>query len=160
MSGEFGRIDLIRKAKFQEFMSRVDDMCAPISQSSHSEIVPASPLSVVVILVEWMRSGLTGPYIPVQGGGNRLSSRESGNLRIPAVPASSAVHVGSDGRDIFDYSGFLPGFELEIVCLCMTALKLCREVNSHKDDSIHDAVGYLGLLAEIEASQGKVNPAS
>ena len=46
------------------------------------------------------------------------------------------------------------------VCLCMTALKLCREVNSHKDDSIHDAVGYLGLLAEIEASQGKVNPAS
>lgn len=37
------------------------------------------------------------------------------------------------------------------VALCMTGLKLCREANSHKEDSIDDAVGYLGLLAELES---------
>lgn len=36
------------------------------------------------------------------------------------------------------------------VCLCMTALKLCREANAPKMDNRLDAIGYLALLEEIE----------
>lgn len=38
------------------------------------------------------------------------------------------------------------------VCLCMAALKLCREANKHKHDNLVDIVGYIALLAELEQS--------
>lgn len=41
------------------------------------------------------------------------------------------------------------------VALCMMGLKMCREANGHKEDSIDDLVGYAGLLAELEATNNK-----
>ncbi len=38
------------------------------------------------------------------------------------------------------------------VALCMVGLKICREANAHKHDSLVDICGYTGLLAEIEAA--------
>lgn len=40
------------------------------------------------------------------------------------------------------------------VALCMVGLKVCREANGHKHDSLVDICGYTGLLAEIEAGGG------
>jgi hypothetical protein len=37
------------------------------------------------------------------------------------------------------------------VCLCMIGLKVCREANGHKHDSLVDICGYTGLLAQLEA---------
>lgn len=37
----------------------------------------------------------------------------------------------------------------EQVCLCMVGLKICREANGHKRDSLVDICGYTGLLEEM-----------
>jgi hypothetical protein len=39
------------------------------------------------------------------------------------------------------------------VALCMIGLKVCREANGHKHDSLVDICGYAGLLAEMEATK-------
>ena len=39
------------------------------------------------------------------------------------------------------------------VALCMVGLKICREANAHKHDSLVDICGYTGLLAEMEAAR-------
>lgn len=39
------------------------------------------------------------------------------------------------------------------VALCMVGLKICREANGHKHDSLVDICGYTGLLAEMEAAK-------
>jgi hypothetical protein len=44
------------------------------------------------------------------------------------------------------------------VCLCMTALQLCREANAPKQDNRLDAVGYLALLEELESHQPASQP--
>ena len=36
------------------------------------------------------------------------------------------------------------------VAICMALLKLAREANRHKGDNLLDAVGYLGLAADVE----------
>jgi hypothetical protein len=38
------------------------------------------------------------------------------------------------------------------VALCMVGLKICREANAHKHDSLVDICGYTGLIAEMEAA--------
>lgn len=39
------------------------------------------------------------------------------------------------------------------IALCMIALKMCREVNSHKHDNLVDIMGYTGLLAELHGGE-------
>jgi hypothetical protein len=41
------------------------------------------------------------------------------------------------------------------VALCMIALKVCREANSHSHDNLVDIGGYTGLLAELAEGGGK-----
>lgn len=42
----------------------------------------------------------------------------------------------------------------ERVALCMTALKISREVNRHGRDNLVDAAGYIGTIELIEARRG------
>jgi hypothetical protein len=44
------------------------------------------------------------------------------------------------------------------VALCMVGLKICREANAHKHDSLVDICGYTGLIAEMEAAPASSNP--
>lgn len=37
----------------------------------------------------------------------------------------------------------------EQACLCMTWVKICREVNLHKMDNLVDIAGYTGLIERI-----------
>ena len=41
-------VDFIRKAQFKKFMSGIQDMRTPVTEGTHSEIVPTSPVSLMV----------------------------------------------------------------------------------------------------------------
>ena len=122
MSTQFGRIDFIGKAKIQELMCGIHDMCSPVTQGSHSEIVPAAPLPVVIVLVEFMWSGLRRPKIPIHSRRNGLSRREFIDIGIPTMPSSTAIHMRGHSSHILDDSGVHPGFKLEIIRFGVTLI--------------------------------------
>lgn len=79
---------------------------------------------------------------------DRAYSLISGNRR----DAYGDVH-SSFARIALTWSGVLGvTVTAQQVALCMIALKLCREANRHKQDSIDDMCGYAGLLAELAAA--------
>ena len=45
------RVYFRRQAEFQKFVSSINDVSTPIAQCAHTEIVPATPLSQMVIMV-------------------------------------------------------------------------------------------------------------
>ncbi len=96
-------------------MCRIDDVGTPVAKCTHSEIVPAAPLSHVEVLVVVVVRNGRKPGIPVQRTWNRFFIGKFGNFRIPPVPATRIVHVGCDFCDIFDDPGFFPCLKLEII---------------------------------------------
>ncbi len=115
MAAQPNWIDLFRQSEFQELMRRVKNVGTPVSQCSHTEIVPATPLAVVEIFVVIMMIACHQPGIPVQCFGYRFCCGEFFDIRIPAVPAARVVHVCRDSSDILDDACFLPRFELKVV---------------------------------------------
>ena len=96
-------------------MCRIQDMCPPVTQRTHTEVIPATPLSHMVIMVIIMMLHYTQPGIPVHCLRNRLTHRHMFDIRIPSVPAAGRVHMRCYGCYIFYKSGFFPGFELVII---------------------------------------------
>lgn len=96
-------------------MGGIQNVSTPVAEGAHAEIVPAAPLSVDVVLVVIVETGRHQPGVPVERLRDRLSRRETFDVRIPAVPATRRVHVGGDRRNVLDDSGVFPCLELEII---------------------------------------------
>ena len=110
-------------------MKSIHNMCPPISQSTIAEVIPATPLPVVIVLMIIMMLGSHQPGIPVHRFGNGLSFGESGHIGIPTMPAALAVHVSSNFGNVFNDTGFYPGLKLIIIILTVALIShLCSHI--------------------------------
>ena len=114
------------QAQFEKLVCRIQNVSAPVSQSSHTEVIPTTPLSVYIILVVFVERLCHQPGIPIEGFRHRHRIGHMGNIGIPPVPTTGAVHVGGNGRYIFDDSGLCPCLELEIVGFGMSLVSHLR----------------------------------
>src|SRR5690606_14163189 len=64
VAAEQQRVHLFRQSQIEKLMCRVDDMCTPVAQCSHPEIVPAAPLPVVEVLVVVVMVARHQPEVP------------------------------------------------------------------------------------------------
>ena len=113
--------DFLRKAELKEFMHGVEDMCSPVSEATHTEIVPAPPVALVVFLVEIMIRSYSQPGIPIHATGDGLLGRHAIHpLSIEIVPAAGVVHMGCDSSDVLDNARIKPSLELEIIGIGMS----------------------------------------
>ena len=133
----------VGQSQFQEFVCGVQDVCAPVAQSTHTKVVPATPLSLVVVLVVVVIRIHAQPCIPIHVLRQLLSGGEFNDVCIPSVPTTCIVHVGSDGRYILNDTGFCPSFELEVVCFRVSLIThLCHLVRTFLG-SIHQQFGFV-----------------
>src|SRR5690554_4888197 len=98
-------------------MYGVDNMRTPVTQGSHTKIVPAAPLAVVKIFVIVVVTLRQQPYIPIQRLWNRFCRGEFSDGGIPPVPASRVVHMRGNSRHIFYNACLFPSFKLEVISL-------------------------------------------
>ena len=107
---------LVRKTELEELMDGVEDVGAPVSQATHSEIVPAPPVALVVLLVIVMVRSDSKPGVPVHSARDRLLCGHPVHLlSVEVVPAAGVVHMRGDCSDILYDAGIEPGLELEVV---------------------------------------------
>ena len=111
------RVHLSRQSQIEELMGGIQDMCTPVAQSTHAIVIPATPLTQVVIVVVIVILRYTNPRVPIHGLRNGLTHRHVRDMRVPTVPTAGVVHVCGDGSHIFDDTRLFPSLELEIVSL-------------------------------------------
>ena len=117
-------------------MAGVEEVGSPVTESSHSEIVPAAPVALIELPAVVMIGGLHQPHVPVDGLRHRIGIRELPDAGIEAVPASRSVHVDIDLVDILDDSGIHPGLELEIILSRMALV-------AHLGDNLRMSLGCI-----------------
>ena len=109
------RVDLCRQSHIQEFVCRIQNMCTPVTQRTHTEVIPTTPLSHVIIMVIVMMLHYPQPGIPIHCFRNRFSHRHMLDIRIPSVPTTRRVHMSGDSCYILYQTSFFPCLELEII---------------------------------------------
>ena len=109
------RIDLGRQSQIEELVGGIENVCTPVAQGTHTIVIPATPLAQVIVVVVVVILGYTGPNVPIQCFRLRLAHRHVFDPRVPAMPTTGVVHVGSNGGHILDDAGLFPSLELEIV---------------------------------------------
>ena len=105
----------IRQSQFQELMNRIQNMRAPITQTAHAEIVPATPLTQMIVLVIFMIRSYSQPRVPFHIFRQLLSCRELIDVRIPLMPTTGIIHMRCYSRHILDDTGIHPCLKLEVI---------------------------------------------
>ncbi|MPM02720.1 hypothetical protein SDC9_48975 [bioreactor metagenome] len=103
-------------------MRRVDNMGAPVAQRAHSEIVPAAPLSVDIVVIVIVPEFSSQPCIPVERSRNGFRERHIFHIRIERMPTARIIHVGGNRRYIFDDAGLFPCLKLKIIRFRMSLI--------------------------------------
>ena len=109
------RVYFRRQTEIQEFVCGIDDVSPPVAQCAHTEIVPATPLSQMVVMIIFVERTNTQPSVPIQCFGNWFTHRHVRDVRVPVMPTARRVHVSCYSSDVFDQTGFFPCLELEVV---------------------------------------------
>ena len=108
-------IDFVRQAQIEEFMHSIEQMCTPVTKRSHSEVVPTTPITLVIELAEVVVANASMPSIIIHTFRNWIAFRHLSHVPIVLVPTTIVVHVSNNFGHILDDASFLPSFELEIV---------------------------------------------
>ena len=95
-------------------MDRIEDVGAPVTETSGAMLVPSTPIAGMKHLAKRMHWCRTVPQIPVHGFWRRLAAWHRLHV-APRVPTTPLVHVGIDVGDVFDDAGILPSIELKMV---------------------------------------------
>ena len=133
----------VGQSQFQEFVNRIQDMCTPITQTAHSKIVPAAPLSQMVVFVIFVIRSYSQPGIPLHVFRQLLAGRELIDIGIPFVPATGIIHVCRHSRYILDNTGIHPRLELKIVSFRMSLVTdLCSQVRTFQC-SLHQQFSFI-----------------
>ena len=133
----------IRQAQFKELMNRIQNMCTPVAQTAHTEIIPATPLTQMIVLVIFMIRSYSQPGIPLHVFRQLLDGRELIDIGIPFVPATGIVHVCRHSRYILDNTGIHPRLELKIVSFRMSLVTdLCSQVRTFQC-SLHQQFSFI-----------------
>src|SRR5690554_751120 len=98
-------------------MCRIEDMCSPVTQRPHTEIVPATPLSVMEVLVVIVIITGHQPGVPIKCFRHRFCGWKFFDVGIPTMPAARVVHMRSNRCYILDDACFFPCLELKVVGL-------------------------------------------
>ena len=112
----------IRQAQFKELMNRIQNMCTPVAQTAHTEIIPATPLTQMIVLVIFMIRSYSQPRIPFHILRQLLPCRKLIDVCIPLVPTTGVIHMCRYSRYIFDDTSIHPCFKLEVVSLRVTLI--------------------------------------
>ena len=135
--------DFVWQSQFQEFVSRVEDMCSPVAQCTHTKIIPTTPLSQMIIFIILVIRSNSEPSVPIQIFRQLLTGRKFINISVPFMPTTWVIHVGSDSSNVFDNSRIHPGFKLEIVCFRMSLISyLSNQVRTFKR-SLHQQFRFI-----------------
>ncbi|CCY50227.1 unknown [Bacteroides sp. CAG:189] len=97
-------------------MCRIENMCSPITKCPHPKIIPATPLSIDVIMIIIMPRLSTQPTIPIQCLWNRFTGRHTRHFRIETMPTTRIIHMRRNRCYILNYTSFFPSLKLEIIC--------------------------------------------
>ena len=106
---------LVGQPQIQELMHGVEDVCSPVAEGSHSEVIPRAPFALMVLSGVVMPLGSTEPGVPIHALRQGLCFGQVFDIRVETMPATAIVHVSSDGGDILDDACLLPRLELEVV---------------------------------------------
>ena len=135
--------DFVWQSQFQEFVSRVEDMCSPVAQCTHTKIIPTTPLSQMIIFIILVIRSNSEPSVPIQIFRQLLTGRKFINISVPFMPTTWVIHVGSDSSNVFDNSRIHPGFKLKIVCFRMSLISyLSNQVRTFKR-SLHQQFRFI-----------------
>ena len=145
-------VDFVRQSEVEELVDGVEQVCAPVAESSHAEVVPAAPVALVVELAEVMVAYAAVPCVVVHAFGDRIALGHLRHVPVVLVPAAVVVHVSHHLRYVLDDAGFLPSLELEVVGLGVSLVAdLCgkfRMAVGHLDEDFALLEGTdEGLLA-------------
>ena len=108
-------VNLVGKTQLQEFVSGIQEVSTPIAKRSHTEVVPAAPIALMIQVAEVMVADAAMPCIVVHTSGDGITFWHLGHVPVVLVPATVIVHMGHHLCNIFDDACFHPSLELEVV---------------------------------------------
>ena len=76
------------QTQVEKFVDSVDEVCSPISQSAHTEVVPATPVAGVILRVKLVVELSGVPQIPIHTIRDRLLLWITTDIYIVTVPTA------------------------------------------------------------------------
>ena len=110
-------VDLVGKTQLQELVSGIQEVSTPVAQRSHTEVVPAAPVALMIQVAEVVVADAAMPCIVVHTSGDGIAFWHLGHIPVVFVPTAVIVHVSHHLCHILDDTCFHPSLELEVVGL-------------------------------------------
>ena len=104
--------DFRRKTQLEKLMGRVYEMCTPVTECSHTKVIPAAPVALMEFIGVVVIHGGAQPGIPVHALRKMRCLRESGYGGVVSEPPPFFIHKRVYPGDVLDDARFSPHLEL------------------------------------------------